>query len=221
MRRWKPNKNGLVWISVLLIFSGLLGSFPAVFLASTDSAHEGLALETSTAPAAGAAEDDASGWKETLFKWMNFVLLFGALGYFLRKPFKQFLATRSEEIRKSLAEAKAAKENAERELATVMSRLEQIEKELAAMKNEAAAQTEADRQQILEVARQEAKQIVSSAHEEVALLVKNARQELRRHSAAFVVQMAEQKIKSAIRPEHQKPLFEKFVGSLQEGNRSK
>jgi F0F1-type ATP synthase membrane subunit b/b' len=54
----------------------------------------------------------------------------------------------------------------------------------------------------------------------VSLLVKNAQKELREHSAALVVELAEQQIKSHIRPEHQGRLCDQFVTSLQSKTRS-
>ena len=160
-------------------------------------------------------------WKEVLFKWINLVILLGGLVFFLRKPVREFFAERSEQICKALEEARAARESAEREVAKVMARVEQLDREVAQLKKEAVAQAEAERQRILEAARQEAERIKTGAQEEIGLLVKNARQELRDHSAALVVQMAEDKIKSEIRPENQEPLFKKFIGSLPSGERPK
>jgi F-type H+-transporting ATPase subunit b len=173
-----------------------------------------------SAPASPSSHTEEGGLKESLFKWANFLVLFGGLGYFLRKPLLQFLATRSEEIRKSLEEARAAREKAEQELAVALTQMEQIEEELAALRSEASKEMEADRAQILEAAKREAEQIISSAHDEVSLLVKNAQKELREHSAALVVELAEQQIKSQIRPENQGRLFDQFVTSLQGKTRS-
>ncbi|MBZ5534908.1 MAG: ATP synthase F0 subunit B [Acidobacteriia bacterium] len=163
---------------------------------------------------------EEGGLKESLFKWANFLVLFGGLGYFLRKPMQQFLAARREEIRKSLEEARSAREKAERDLAQALARLEQVEEEMVSLKTAAAAEMEADRVQILEAAKVEAEQIITSAHDEVALLVKNAQKDLREHSAALVVELAEQQIKSQIRPEDQGRLFRQFTSSLEAKTRS-
>lgn len=163
---------------------------------------------------------EEGGLKESLFKWANFLVLFGGLGYFLRKPVQQFLASRREEIRKSLEEARSAKEKAERDLAQALAKLEQVEAEMVSLKTAAVAEMEADRRQILEAAKREADQIIASARDEVALLVKNAQKDLREHSAALVVELAEQQIKSQIRPEDQGRLFQQFTDSLREKTRS-
>jgi F-type H+-transporting ATPase subunit b len=168
------------------------------------------------APSSAKEHSEEGGLKESLFKWANFLVLFGGLGYFLRKPMQQFLEARREEIRKSLEEARSAREKAERDLAQALARLEQVEEEMASLKTAAAAEMEADRRQILEAAKQEAEQIIASARDEVALLVKNAQKDLREHSAALVVELAEQQIKSQIRPEDQGRLFRQFTDSLRE-----
>lgn len=153
--------------------------------------------------------------KKTLFKWLNLGILAGGLSFFLRKPLQRFLDGRSGEIKRSLEEAKSARENAERDLSAVLAKLSQLEQEVASLKVAAAAEVEAERQRILDAARGEAGLIVSSAHDEVSQLVKRAQKELREYAATIVVQLAEQKIRSGIRAENQETLFKQFVGSLE------
>ncbi len=178
------------------------------------------AQETSASTSNGESSE-TGGWKDTIFKWINFAILFGGLAYVLRKPMVEFFASRKELIRKSIEEAKAAKARAEEELAQVLSKLEQVQQEIGSLKSAAEAQAKVDGEKILDAAKEEAKRIVSSAQEEVALMVKHAQKELREESAALVVKMAEGKLKDEIRPEHQGPLFEKFVASINTGDRPK
>jgi F-type H+-transporting ATPase subunit b len=220
MDRCRTQNLRIVWISLFLFVA--LFQWPAhaksisnsttAFSSQPAESHFGGPSEHSSEPPA---------WKEILFKWVNLGILLGVLVFFLRKPALKFFAERSEQIRKALEEARAAREAAEQEVAKVMARVQQLDQEVAHLKNEAVAQAEAERQRILEAARHEAERIKIGAQEEIGLLVKNARQELREHSAALVVQMAEDKIKSEIRPEHQEPLFKKFMGSLPSKERSK
>ena len=194
---------------------------PVTSLVVSRVSNAATGMSARAAAGASTAGEESFPWKETLFKWVNFAILFGGLGYVLRKPLGQFFRERSEGIHRALEEAKAAKARAEGELGEVMKRLSQIEQEIASLKEAATAQSELERQKILEAAKQEAERIVASAQEEVGLLVKHARQELREHSAALVVEVAEEKLKKQIRPEHQAPLFEKFLKSLGAGGRPK
>lgn len=206
---------------MLLLAILLLWPASSTFTLSVDYSRDLRTHSSALAAPSGATGSEEGGFKDVLFKWVNFLVLFGGLGYFLRKPIKQFLATRGEEIRRSLEEARAAKEKSERELAEALAKLEHIEQEVASLKSAAAAEMEADRRQILESAGREAEKIIASAREEVALLVKNAEKDLREHSAALVVQMAERQIRSQIRPEDQGRMFQHFVASLDEKARSK
>ncbi|MBZ5551818.1 MAG: ATP synthase F0 subunit B [Acidobacteriia bacterium] len=210
-----PRNIALRHLGMLLIAAILL--WPSASRSDLASHHflDGRARATSENN-----HSEEGGLKESLFKWVNFLVLFGGLGYFLRKPMQQFLAARREDIRKSLEEARTAKEKAERDLAQALARLEQVEEEMASLKTAAVAEMEADRRQILEGARREAEQIIASARDEVALLVKNAQKDLREHSAALVVELAEQQIKLQIRPENQGRLFQQFASSLEAKTRS-
>lgn len=220
MDRCRTQNVRSVWIFLFLFVALFLWPARAKSISCSTSAFSSQTAESHVGgPADRSSEPPA--WRSVLFKWVNLGILLGVLVFFLRKPVREFFAERSEQIRKALEEARAAKEAAEREVARVMARVEQLDQEVAHLKNEAVAQAEAERQRILDAARNEAERIKASAHEEIGLMVKNARQELREHSAALVVQMAEDKIKAEIRPEDQEPLFKKFMGSLSSEERSK
>jgi F-type H+-transporting ATPase subunit b len=214
-------KSGHLWLVTWLLVLCLMVSACPIVATSQAGLSSSLLGAQEASPSSHPREGESGGLKETVFKWVNFLILFGGLIFFLRKPVHQFLVTRSAEIQKALVNAKAARQKAEQEMEAVVFKLGQIEQEIAALKAEAGAQAEADRKQVLETAKHEADQIIAAAHEEVGRLLKSARQELREHSAALVVQMAEQKIKSEIRPEHQGPLFEKFIGTLPGSDRPK
>lgn len=213
--------SGLLWTALLLVIVCLSSPAGVFALANGEASRVGASPVQTIAAVSEPAAGEPGALRESVFKWINFLLLFGALVYFLRKPVQEFFAQREAAIRRSLEEARAAKERAEHDLGVVLVKLEQLEQEVAALKSEAATQMEADRRQILTAAQAEAERMVTSAHQEVAQLVKNARKELREYSAELVVQMAEEKIKSGIRPENHGPLFEKFVASLAESDRPK
>lgn len=161
------------------------------------------------------------GLKETIFKWVNLGVLAGALVFFLRKPLQEFLEGRAGGIKRSLEEAKSARENAERELAIVHSKLNRLEQEVASLRAAAAAEAEAEQKRILDAARGEARLIVSSAHDEVSQLIRRAQKELREYAAAIVIQLADQKIRSEIRSENHRTLFRQFVDSMKTMEKSR
>ncbi len=219
MKRVIPTNRGGRWIAMLTLAIGLWWSAVCVAGSTRRNLSGDMFFR---APASSSSEESGTVlWKEVLFKWVNLAILLGGLTYLLRKPLVNFFAARSEEIRRALEEALAAKNKAEQDLAMVQEKFSKLEKEIAELKSAAAAQTDAERQRILDAARREGEKIVASAEEEIDLLVKRAQKQLREHSAALVVEMAEQKLKSEIGPQHQGPLFKRFLTSLEKREQSK
>ncbi len=67
----------------------------------------------------------------SLVYWgINFLILVGGLAFFLRKPVKEFFASRSTLIRKNIEEATQRRANAEQKYAEYEARLKSIEKEM-------------------------------------------------------------------------------------------
>jgi F-type H+-transporting ATPase subunit b len=161
------------------------------------------------------AQEHASESPWTLvFKWTNFLVLFGGLGWLLRKPFHQFLESRSQGIAEGLARAEEAKKEAQQKLAEIEARLSNLDHEIKAIKEQALQQAEEERVHILEGARQEAKKILEMGRNEIEALRKSARLELKSQVAALAVKLAEERLQSAIGPEENKKIIDRFLERL-------
>ena len=82
------------------------------------------------ASSGGGEEAHPSLVKEYAFKIINFVVIFGIVIYFARKPFKNMLKQRAELIEKSIKEAQEAKEIAQKALQEAQTRLQTKDKEI-------------------------------------------------------------------------------------------
>src|SRR6185369_4057612 len=93
--------------------------------------HEG-AAEHGSGPHEAAAKHEEGGNEGGLeiWKWANFALLAGALGWIIRKNAGPFFEARSLEIRKQLAEAEAIHAEAKRRTAEVEARLAGLEADI-------------------------------------------------------------------------------------------
>jgi F-type H+-transporting ATPase subunit b len=154
-----------------------------------------------------------SPWS-TVFKWANFLILFGGLGWMLRAPMMNFLESRRQEITEGLTKAAEARADADRKLAEVETRLTGLDQEIRQLKEQALQQAEEERLHILEMARQEAQKIMEMASMEIEGMRKAARQELKTHVAELAVRLAEERLKSAIGPVEHKKIVERFVEDL-------
>ena len=160
----------------------------------------------------GAASTDEGKWE--VWRWANFLILAGGLGYLIGKSAPPFFEGRARKIREEMAAADDLRKQAERRAAEVDRRLASLESEIAALsaesEREAVAERERTKQQIaLEIAK-----IREHAEQEIAGAGKSARLELKRHAAELAVHLAEQKIRNRMTPATQDELVQGFVNNL-------
>ncbi len=193
----------------------LVGCLPAASLLNAQ--EHGLSLPSSTAEA-HPQEHSESGHSgsplSSLWKWLNFIILFGGLGWYLRKPLGEFLSTRARGIEEGLANARAARQAALQESSKIKSRLDRLDKDIRAIKEQAAQEAEEERGRILESARQEAQKILDIASREIEGLKKSARLELKAYVAELAVKLAEERLKTVIGTGEDRKIIEKYINSL-------
>ena len=117
-----------------------------------------------------AAEEGAAGssaTKDFLGKVVNFVLLFGALAFILRKPLAKFISDKAELIRSGLKRSEAAAEEAKAKLQGIEARAASLAAEIEAMKVKAGADGRAEKERILEAARHEADRLKAFSEQEI------------------------------------------------------
>jgi len=166
--------------------------------------------------ASEAAEAEGHGpWFGLGLKFLNFAILVGILFYFLRKPVAQGLLDRREGIRKSLEEARQAKEEAEAKYQEYKARVANLEDEIRRLREDFRAEGERQRDRILTEAKQAAEAIRTHAEAAGANEVKRARDQLRSEVADLTVQMAEDLLAKAHRPEDQKAALRKTIENIE------
>jgi len=166
---------------------------------------------------AQAAEQGAGRGSDTLttvFKWVNFLTVFGALGYLLRKPMREFFTGQRAAIQAAIAEGRQARQQAEQRLAEIEQRLARLGDEVESLRQEAAAQAVAEQQRIREATRHEAERILATAQAEIESTSRAARLGLRAYTARLAVNLAEQRIRQQLTPQTHASLFAGFVESL-------
>ncbi|MFQ5816807.1 MAG: hypothetical protein ACE5H2_02475 [Terriglobia bacterium] len=172
-----------------------------------------LLLVLLAASLAHAAEAEGGG-KELLFKWLNFVIAFGALAYFARKPLGRYFADRRRALQAAIEESRQLRQRAEQQLAEVNQRLARLDEETSALRQQAAADAAAEQRRIRETAAREAERIQATARAEIDSALRAGRLELKAYSARLAVMLAEQKIRGQLTPETHTVLFRLFVQNL-------
>src|SRR4051812_17081702 len=146
-----------------------------------------------------------------VWKWLNFLILFGGLGWYLRRPLREFLDSRARAIEEALANARQAKELASTKLSEIETRLARLDQEIIHLKEQALREAEDERTRILESAKLEAQKILNLARREIDGLQKSARLELKAHLASLAVKLAEERLQRSVGPEENKKIIQQFL----------
>jgi len=149
-----------------------------------------------------------------VWKWGNFLILFGGLAWYLRKPFADFLHSRTTAIQEGLESGRAAQQMASKQLQAIEERIAHLGDEIQQLKTAAMKEAEDERARILEAAKQEAEKILEVAYREIEGIKKSARQEVKAHIADLAVRLAEDRLKQSLDPEKNRKLVLQFIDSL-------
>jgi len=174
----------------------------------------GIALLSAPSAALAAGGGDSWGILLTVGRFFNLALVIGVLVYVARKPLANFFASRSENIRQQLAEAQAARREAEGKLAEIESRMSRLDEELQEMKAAAEREAQAEYRRVLDDAQRDADKIIERARREIDGITRTAQMELKAHVADLSVQLAEETIRREISEEDKGRIFSRFVTRL-------
>jgi F-type H+-transporting ATPase subunit b len=150
-----------------------------------------------------------------IWKWANFLLLAGGLGYLIQKNAGPYFAARSTEITKDLADSEKIRRDAEASAAAVEKRIANLGAEIAALRSEAAKERAADQERIRVQTAADIAKIQQHAEQEIASAAKAARMELQRYTAQLAVELATQKIRGRITPQTQDTLVRGFLHDIE------
>ena len=162
----------------------------------------------------GAEPDPADLSTGLIFRWLNFLIVFGGTAFLLAKYGGAFFRSNAKEIAASIHEATAAKAQADRELREVEEKIAHVDREVAKMG--AAAQRnwamEAERLNASRLA--EISKIDQAANAELGASERASQQQLRELAASLAVDRAATLVNSGMNAEIRAKMFHKFLGEL-------
>ena len=175
------------------------------------------------APAAAATQEHAAGGEEhhegplqTVARLLNFAILVGVLGYFLRTPIATYLASRSTQIRQDLVTAAEMKKTATAQLEEIARKLAALPAELEALRTRGAEDVKLEKERIAAEAAAERQRLIEQTRREIAARLQIARRELKEYAAELAVQVAEQRIKRNITVDDQIRMVDRYSTQLRE-----
>ena len=167
------------------------------------------------AAAEGGAATTFLGLPRWLWLWFNLALFLGILGYFLVPGIKQFLETRTREIRDSLERSRTQQEEARRMKADLTGQIESLRREMDELVRRTEADAEREREEILAQADRERERLLAQTQQEVALRVTQAKKELQRHAAELAAKIARERIEREVDPAERERLFDESLARLE------
>ena len=199
----------------LTIAAGLLAAAGVCFAQAQPAKEQPKESLAEKADEAGnkahAAEEEGS---MDIWKWANFLILAGGLGYLIGKHAGPFFAARSASIRKDMEDSLAQRLDAEARAADVDRRLANIEADIAALRCEGERDARAEAARMERHTAEEIAKIQAHSEQEIVSAGKAARMELKRYAAELAVELAEQKVRARMTPDAQDELVQGFVRNL-------
>ena len=165
-------------------------------------------------PSAWSQETEGNEGRLEVWKWANFLLLAGGLGYLIGKNAGPFFAARSSKIREEMAQAEELHKQAEARVNEVERRLRNLESEMAALRAESEKEAGRESARMKQQTAEEMEKIRMHAEQEIASAGKAARLELKRYAAHLAIEQAEQKVRGRITADTQDALVRGFVRNL-------
>jgi F-type H+-transporting ATPase subunit b len=162
--------------------------------------------------------EKASGTADFAGKVVNFLLLFGGLGFALYKPVRTFLENRTSEIRRSLEEAKSSRKEAEDRYEATMRRVDGLSGEIAKMKAEAEAQGNREKARIAKQAEEEAARVLRLVRQEIDAYAQTGIREVRTFVAETATSLARERIRKNLVPDDHSFLVDKSIERLSKLN---
>ena len=176
-----------------------------------------LGAEWAMAAEAG-AHAKAFSFTEELFKLVNTLIVVGILYKVAYHPIRNFLKDRREGIRKALEESRAAREEAEKQLAEQRSKVADLEAELVRVREQGEKERAMMRERLEEEQENQAQRLLEQTRTTIELESSKARAELQNQAASLALSLAEEMLKKELGEADQERFVENYLVKLEDRN---
>ena len=165
--------------------------------------------------AAEAAQSAEEGGSVLLFKWIHFIILAVVLVWLFKKVLPPIFRRKADLISEAIAQATAAKAEAERQLKEAAVKLTRLEQEVAEFRAAAQKEAQAELERLRKLTQLDVEKIGLAAKAETEAAERAARGALKALAAKLAVDGAESLVAMQMTPAVQDALIRNFVQSLQ------
>ncbi len=153
--------------------------------------------------------------RSLLFSGINFLILAGILVYFLRKPVRDFFASRATLIRTTMSQAQELKSNAARKYEEYEGRMKRIEQEMQALIEELKNDGELERRRLVESAKKQAAGLRETSQRVISQELRRAKEELKQEAIALAADLAEKLVRDNFSPQDQSRIIDQYLQRLE------
>jgi F0F1-type ATP synthase membrane subunit b/b' len=150
----------------------------------------------------------------TVFRWLNFLLVFGVFAYLIAKFGGPYFRGRARGIGKAIDEARHARAVAEREFREAEQKLGSIDAGIQQEWRVVEQESASDRERIRALTDSEIEKIGQAARAEIAAAERAGTQELRAIAAKLATERAAALIRQRLNASEEAALFDAFVEEL-------
>ena len=148
----------------------------------------------------------------TAFEVTNFVILAGVLIFFLARALPRTFRNRTSALQKRLVDARAATEEAGARLSGVEGRLCELDKQIAALREQSEKDLALEEQRVRASVEEERTKILAAAEQEIASATIQARRQIQQYAAELAVEQAAKKL--VVSAETDRLLIQEFANRL-------
>jgi len=181
----------------------LLTILPLVFTCSLSYASEG-----------GGHEDNVKLWIDFAWRMFNFGILVWFLYWVAAKKIKEFFVDRRHNIKCTIEEKLAEKEETEKKFKEYSLRLDKATEEIKNIFEMIKAQGMTEKEKIIEDAKKAAAKMIEDTQARMEQELKAARNQLRAEAAALSVAMAEDLLKKNITPDLHENMVKEYLDKV-------
>jgi F-type H+-transporting ATPase subunit b len=155
-----------------------------------------------------------SYWKDYLFQIVNFAILLAILIKFIRPPLKGYLEKRHNQVKEELERAKELSEAAEKAYQEAQKRLENLDKEITAIREQMQKEVEQEKKKLMEEAEKKAELMRAQAEQALNEEINQIKKRLKEEISIEALEMAEKLIQKTMTSEDQKRLVNLYIQRL-------
>ena len=157
-------------------------------------------------------------WLPIVSKAFNLTLFLAVMYFLIRKPAREFFATRLADVRATLEQAAKEKSAADAKMNELSARMGKLDTELADIRNNSAREAQAERQRLEIETKTDAEKLRGQASREIEGAKQSALAQLREFTAEKSVELAEQMIRKELTPQDDARLLRSVSAELTKVN---